>query len=73
MEFDAVLLPARRAPMIAQGLWHAVCQPHAFTHGPELTESGFRVWLRQFFHLVFDPGIGRDRCRSVFMDLKCSA
>ncbi len=22
MEFDAVLLPARRAPMIAQGLWH---------------------------------------------------
>ena len=22
MEFDAILLPARRAPMIAQGLWH---------------------------------------------------
>ncbi len=22
MEFDAVLLPARRAAMIAQGLWH---------------------------------------------------
>ena len=58
---------------IAQGMRYAVSKPHAFAYPTVLVDTVIRPWLRPVFHLVFGPSVRGDRCRSVFMDLKCTA